>query len=165
MLKRSTLFLQAVTVLTALAALAMMIRLPLTEGRAQNLDLLNIYTDPFILYAYAASIPFFIALYKIFSLLGLIGRNKAFSLQSVKTLRSIRYCALALVILIMMAGLYIKLFHNKDDDPAGFLALCGIAAFAAAVIAAAASVFENILQNGMDLKSGKEQLDQQGPVR
>ena len=87
--KSSTIFLQGVIVLIGIVALAIMIRFPLTEGRAANLDLFSIYSDPFILYGYAASIPFFIVLYKAFKLLGYIGQNKVFLLNSVRTLRSI----------------------------------------------------------------------------
>ena len=158
MKQSSTIFLQGVIVLIGIMALAIMIRFPLTEGRAENLDLFNIYSDPFILYGYAASIPFFIALYKAFKLLGYIGQNKAFSLNSVKTLSSIKYCAIALSIFIVMAGLYIRIFHNKDDDPAGFLAMCIVTTFVSLVVATAAAVFEKILQNGMDIKSENEQL-------
>jgi hypothetical protein len=57
-----------------------------------------------------------------------------------------------------MAGLYIKIFHNKEDDPAGFLALCFIITFASLVVAIAVDVFEKILINGIDLKSENEQL-------
>jgi len=148
-------------VFIGIVALAIMIRFPLTEGRAANLDLFSIYSDPFILYGYAASIPFFIALYKAFKLLGYIGQNKAFSLNSVRTLSSIKYCAIALSILIVMAGIYIRIFHNKDDDPAGFLAICIVTTFVSLVVATAAAVFEKILQNGMDIKSENEELYEQ----
>ncbi|MEI8059150.1 MAG: DUF2975 domain-containing protein [Ferruginibacter sp.] len=141
-----------------IVALAIIIRLPLTEGRAEHLDLFSIYTDPFILYGYAAAIPFFIALYKSFKLLGYIGQNKAFSLKSVKVLKSIKYCAIISSILIVMAGVFIKLFHNKNDDPAGFLALCFVTTLVSIVVATAALVSENILQKGMDLKFENEQL-------
>ncbi len=161
MKRSSTIFLQVVIVVIGVLALAIMIRFPLTEGRATNLDLFSIYSDPFILYAYAASIPFFIALYKAFKLLGYIGQNKAFSLNSARTLRSIKYCAIVLSILIVMAGLYIRIFHNKDDDPAGFLAMCIVTTFVSLVVATAAAVFEKILQNGMDIKSENEQLYEQ----
>ena len=159
--RSSIIFLQVVIVLIGIVALAMMIRFPLTEGRAANLDLFSIYSDPFILYGYAASIPFFIALYKAFKLLGYVGQNKAFSLNSVRTLRSIKYCAIILSILIVMAGLYIKIFHNKDDDPAGFLAMCIVTSFVSFVVAIAVAVFEKILQNGVDIKSENEQLYEQ----
>ena len=149
----SIVFLQTVIVLIGIVALVIMIRIPLTEGRAVNLDLLSIYSDPFILYGYAASITFFVALYKAFKLLGYIGQNKVFSSNSVGALKSIKYCAFVLGILIVLAGLYIRLFHNKEDDPAGFLAICIVTTFVSIVVATAAAIFEKILQNAIDMKS------------
>lgn len=149
----STIFLQAVIVLIGIVALAILIRFPLTEGRAANLDLVSIYSDPFILYGYAASIAFFVALYKAFKLLGYIGQNKVFSSDSVGTLKSIKYCAIVLSVLIATAGLYIKISHNKEDDPAGFLAICIVTTFVSIVVATAAAIFEKILQNAIDMKS------------
>ena len=87
MKKSSTVFLQVVIVLIGIVALAIMIRFPLTEGRAVNLDLFSIYSDPFIMYGYAASIPFFVALYQAYKLLGYIGQNKVFTLSSVRVFR------------------------------------------------------------------------------
>jgi hypothetical protein len=149
----SIIFLQVVVVLIGIVALAILIRLPLTEGRAANLDLFSIYSDPFILYGYATSIAFFIALYKAFKLLGYIGQNKVFSSNAVKALKSIKYCAMVLSALIVTAGLYIRIFHNKEDDPAGFLAICIVTTFVSVVIATAAAIFEKILQNAIDMKS------------
>ncbi|WP_165026057.1 MULTISPECIES: DUF2975 domain-containing protein [unclassified Dysgonomonas] len=153
MKKISTIFLQVVVVLIGIVALVLLIWLPLTEGRATNLDLFSIYLDPFILYGYAASIAFFVALYKAFKLLGYIGQDKVFSSNSVMALKSIKYCAIILSILIVMAGLYIRIFHNKEDDPAGFLAICIMTTFVCIIIGAAAAVFEKILQNAVDMKS------------
>jgi len=153
MKKISTIFLQAVIVLIGIVALAILVRLPLTEGRAANLDLFSIYSDPFILYGYAASIAFFVALYKAFKLLGYIGQNKVFSSNSVGTLKSIKYCAIVLSVLIVTAGLYIRISHNKEDDPAGFLAICIVTTFTSIVIATTAAIFEKILQNAIDMKS------------
>ena len=148
-------------VLIGIVALAIMLRFPLTEGRAQNLDLFSTYSDPFILYGYAASIPFFIALYKAFRLLGYIGQNKAFSLNAARALRSIKYCAIVLSVFIVMAGLYIRIFHNKDDDPAGFIAMCIVTTFVSLVVATTVAVFEKILKKGMDIKSENEKLYEQ----
>lgn len=148
----SIIFLQGVIVLTGIVALAILIRFPLTEGRARNLDLFSIYFDPFILYGYAASIAFFVALYKVFKLLGYIGQNKVFSSNSVKTLKSIKHCAIVLSILIVTAGIYIRIAHNKEDDPAGFLAICIITTFVSIIVATAAAIFEKILQNAIDMK-------------
>jgi len=153
MKRGSTIFLKVVLVLIAIVGLAAMIRFPLTEGRAVNLDLFSIYTDPFIMYAYVTSIPFFVALYQAFKLLGYIGQNKVFSLNSVKALRTIKYCAIIHSILIAMAILYIRIFHNKDDDPAGAIAMGIIVVFISLVIATAAAVFEKLLQSAVDIKS------------
>jgi hypothetical protein len=146
-------FLQAVIVLIGIVALAILIWFPQIEGRATNLDLFSIYFDGLILYGYAASIAFFVALYNAFKLLGYIGQNKVFSSGSVKALKNIKYCAILLSVLIVAAGLYIMLFHHKDDDPAGFLAMCIVATFATIVVATAAAIFEKILQNAVDMKS------------
>lgn len=155
MKKISTLFLQVVIVLVGIVALAVMIRFPLTEGRAVNLDLFSIYADPFIIYGYMASIPFFVALYQAFKLLGYIGQNKVFSLSSVKALRAIKYCAIIISISIVMAAGYIKISSNGsgDDDPAGFIAVCIITTFVSVVAATAAAVFEKTLQSAVELKS------------
>ena len=153
MKKSSTIFLQVFIIALGIVALAIMIRFPLTEGRAVNLDLFSIYADPFIIYAYLASIPFFIALYQAFKLLRYIGQNQVFSLSSVKALRTIKYCAIIQSVLIVMAALYIRMFHAKDDDPAGFIAICIVATFISVVIATAAAVFERLLQNAVEMKS------------
>ena len=146
------LFLQTTIVLIGIVALIIMIRLPLTEGRAVNLDLFNIYADPFLIYGYLASISFFIALYQAFRLLGYIGQNKVLSLSSVKALRTIRYCAIILSASIVLAGLYIRIFHAEGDDPAGFLAMCMVTTFVSIVVATIATVFERILQSTIDIK-------------
>lgn len=145
----SIVFLQVVIVLIGMGTLYLMIRFPLTEGRATNLDLFSIYLDPFILYGYASSIAFFVALYKAFKLLGYIGQNKLFSATAVRTLRSIKHCAITLSILIAMAGLYISIFHNKEDDPAGFLAMCIVTTFISVVVATVVAVLEKKLQNAI----------------
>lgn len=106
MKRGSTLFLKAVILLIGIGALAGMIIFPQLEGRNTNADLFTIYLqDPFLAYVYIASIPFFVALYQAFQLLGYIGQNRVFSLDSVRALRNIKYCAIILSILIVMAAL------------------------------------------------------------
>ncbi len=146
MKKSVTVFLRTGIVIIGVLALVAMIWFPLTEGRATNLDLLSIYSDPFILYGYLASIAFFIALYQAFKLLGYIGQNKLFSPESVKAVKTIKYSALILALLIVSAGVYIRIFHAVDDDPAGFLAMCIVTTFISVVIAAAAGMFEKKLR-------------------
>ena len=157
MKKSSTVFLQVVIVLIGIVALAIMIRFPLTEGRAVNLNLFSIYADPFILYGYLASIAFFVALYQALRLLGYIGQNKVFSLNSVKALRTIKYCAIILSFLIVIAAIYIRISFSvksvTDDDPAGFMAVSIVTTFISIVIATVAAVFEKTLQSAIDMKS------------
>jgi|SRR3989344_1082208 len=152
MKKSSTIFLRVVLVALGIAALIVLIRFPLTEGRAVNLDLFSIYSDPFIIYGYMASIPFFVALCQAFKLLGYIGQNKVFSLSSVKTLRIIKYCAITQGILIVLAILYIRV-SVKDDDPAGFIAIGILTTLISIVLATAAAVFEKLLQSAVEIKS------------
>jgi hypothetical protein len=146
--KSSTVFLQAVIAFISILTLAIMIRFPLTEGRAANLDLLSIYADPFIIYGYLASVAFFVGLYQAFKLLGYIGQNKVFSLNSVKALKKLKYCAIILSVLIVIAAIYIRIsfaFRTEDvhgDDPAGFLAVSILATFISIVVATAAAVLE-----------------------
>ena len=154
----STAFLQTVIVLIGIVALIILIWFPLTEGRATHLDLFSTYADPFILYGYGASMAFFVALYNAFRLLGYIGQNKVFSTNSVKNLKNIKHCAILLSILIVVAGLFIRLTHNTEDDPAGFLAICIVTTFVAIVVATAVAVFEKLLQNAIDMNELSERV-------
>ena len=52
-----------------------------------------------------------------------------------------------------MAALYIRIFHAKDDDPAGFIAIAILATFISIVIATAATVFERTLQSAVEMKA------------
>jgi hypothetical protein len=153
-MKRSaTLFLKAVILLIAVVALAGMIWEPQIEGRNVNADLVSIYfRDPFLAYAYLASIPFFVALYQAFKLLGYIEQNKVFSQTSVRALRNIKYCAITLSGLIGLGILFLRIFATSDDA-AGFTALSICTIFASIVIATAAAVFQKLLQNAVDIKS------------
>ncbi|NJB84323.1 hypothetical protein GGR26_000068 [Lewinella marina] len=138
----STGLLQAAIILTGLGAVVVLAWFPLLEGRAANLDLPAIYLDPFILYGYAASAAFFTGLYQVFRLLGYVRRGECPSRKALGALRIIRYCAIVSAVLIAAAGLYIKVAHHPDDDPAGFLAMCMILIAVAVAVAFAAGSAE-----------------------
>ena len=152
MKKSATFFLKVVILLIAIGVLAGLIWFPQTEGRAAHLDLTSIYTDPFILYIYLASTPFFVGLYHAFKLLNCIDANKAFSQVAVNTLKNMKFASLSLIVFIALAELYIRFFAH-GDDPAGPTALGILASFTAIVIATAAAVFQKLLQNAVDIKS------------
>ncbi|HYD35792.1 MAG TPA: DUF2975 domain-containing protein [Vitreimonas sp.] len=152
MKRGSTSFLKVVILLIALVALAVMIRFPQTEGRAANLDLISIYKDPFIIYMYVASMPFFVALFQAFKLLGYVDKNNIFSQLAVQAVRNIKYCALASMGFLVGAILYIQMMA-QGEDPAGPTMVALITIFTLVVIATAAAVFQKLLQNAVDIKS------------
>ena len=152
MKRSSTFFLKAVILLIAIGVLAGMIWFPPTEGRATHLDLISIYTDPFIIYGYVASIPFFVGLYQAFKLLNLIDADKAFSQDAVNTLKNMKFASFSLISFIALAEVYIRFFAH-GDDPAGPTALGILVSFVAIVIATTAAVFQMLLQNAVDIKS------------
>src|SRR3954466_13927549 len=93
--RSSTAFLQIVIVLIGIGALALMLWEPHLEGRNAHATPFQIYfKDPFLAYAYVASIPFFVALYQAFKVLGYTRQNKVFSQAAVNALRTIKLCAL-----------------------------------------------------------------------
>ncbi|HET9905180.1 MAG TPA: DUF2975 domain-containing protein [Anaerolineales bacterium] len=148
----STLFLKIVISLIGIVTLAAMIRLPQLEGRSANLDLISIYEDPLIIYTFLASIPFFIALYQGFKLLGYVDQNRVFSQLALEAVKKIKYCAMSLPVLIIIGEAYI-IFGANGDDAAGPVALGIFATFASIVIATGVAIFERLLQNAVDLKS------------
>src|SRR3954469_7777868 len=89
----SILFLKAVLVLIGIGALALLLWEPHIEGRNAHATPFAIYfKDPFLAYAYAASIPFFAALFQAFKVLRYTRENKVFSQGAVNALRTIKFC-------------------------------------------------------------------------
>lgn len=52
----------------------------------------------------------------------------------------------------MMAGIYISIFHDKKDDPAGFIAICTLTTFIFIIVTITTSIFEKICQSGLNIK-------------
>lgn len=152
MKQSSTLFLQFVVVLVGIGAFAFLLWEPHIEGRNAHATLFQIYfNDPFLVYAYIGSIPFFVALYQAFKVLGYARHNQVFSPAAVKALRTIKFCALALIGFVV-GGEIIILFSVSDDRAGGvFIGL--VITFGSIVVATAAAMFEQLLQNAVELKS------------
>jgi hypothetical protein len=150
MKRSSTVFLQIVVVLIGIGALAFMLWEPHLEGRNKHAGLFEIYfKDPFLAYAYIASIPFFVALYQAFRVLGYVGQNKAFSQAAVKALRTIKYCALSIIGFVAVSVIFMPF---SDPEPPGVVMRILIT-FGSIVVATAAAMFERIFQNAVDIKS------------
>lgn len=133
-------------------ALALMLWEPHIEGRNAHATLFEVYfKDPFLAYAYLASIPFFVALYKAFTVLEYIGQNAAFSQATVRALRTIKLCALSIVGFVAVGELFITM--GNSDDRAGGVFIGILIAFGSIVIATAAAMCEHIVQDIVQMKS------------
>ncbi len=151
MRRSPTIFLQFVVVLIGIGALVAMIWEPQVEGRNAHVTPFEIYfKDPFLAYAYIASIPFFVALHQAFKVLGLVGQNKVFSQAAVRALRTIKYCAVAMIGFIAVGEIFILLGDSEDKPPGVFMGI--LFTFGSTVVATTAAMFERILQNAVDLK-------------
>ena len=143
MKRSSTIFLQVVTVLIGIAVLTFMLWEPHFEGRNINATVFEVYfKDPFLAYAYISSIAFFTALYQTFKALGFVRENKTFSQQTLKAVRTIKYCMWTLLTLIIGAEAYLFIFQRGKDDIAGGVFMGLILIAISGTIAIVATKFE-----------------------
>jgi hypothetical protein len=151
MKKGSTLFLKSVILLIGAGVLALCIFALPVGIRSEHAGAYR----PILIGMYFPAIPFFIALYQGFKLLGYIDKNKIFSELSITALRNIKYCALAIGALYTAGMPYIFQVAEMDDAP-GVAGLGFIFIFASLMVAAAAAIFQKLLQNAIDIKSENE---------
>jgi len=151
MKKGSTIILQTIIALIGIGALAFLLWEPHVEGVNAHATLFEKYFNLFVAYVYIASIPFFVALYQAFKVLGYAGQNKVFSQEAVNALRTIKYCALAIIGFVAVSVIFM-IGGDRDDRPGGtFMRI--LVTFPSIVVATAAAMFERILQNAVDMKS------------
>jgi hypothetical protein len=151
-MKRSSIFLQLVILLIGIGTLAFLLWEPHLEGRNAQSTLFEIYfNDPFLAYVYIASIPFFVALYQAVKVLRYSREDKLFSQAAIKALRTIKYCAISIIGFVAVGEIFIML--GDSDDPAGGVFMGILITFGSLVIAAAAVMYERILQKSVDIKS------------
>lgn len=144
MKKSAAIVLQVVIVLIGIGTLALMLWEPHIEGRNVHATLFEIYfKDPFLAYAYIASIPFFVALFHAFKVLGYAGQNKVYSQTAVKALRTIKYCAIAIIGFVAAGEVFIIL--GNSDDRAGGVFMGILIALGSTLIATAAAMLERII--------------------
>ncbi|MFN8637346.1 MAG: DUF2975 domain-containing protein [Chloroflexota bacterium] len=138
--------------LVGIGALALLLWEPRIEGRNAHATLFEVYfNDPFLAYAYVASIAFFVALYQAFKVLGYADQNTVFSPTAVRAVRIIKYCAIAIIAFVAVSVLFM-LNGDPDDRPAG-LFMRILVTFPSIVVAAVTAVLERVLQHAVDLKS------------
>ena len=148
----ATLFLRGVLLLIGIGALAFLLVEPHYEGRNAHATLFAIYfKDPFLAYAYVASSAFFVGLYHAFKVLAYAGRNEEFSPAAVRSVRTIKYCAFALIGFVMAGEVFIML--HESDDRAGGVFMGVLIFFGSIVVATGMAILERTLQNALDMKS------------
>jgi hypothetical protein len=143
-----------VVVALGIGALALLLLEPRMEGvNTHATGVYQIYfDDPFLMLVYAGSIPFFIALYQAIKVLGYAGQNRIFSEAAVKALRTIKYCAVAIIGFVAVEEIFIMLNHGSDDAAGGvFIGI--LITFGSIVVAATAAMFERILRSAAEMKS------------
>jgi len=116
------------------------------NASAKNAGRIN---DPFLALVYIGSIPFFIALYQAFKVLGYVRHNMIFSQATIKAMRTIKHCALTIIGFVVVEEIFIILNHG-NDDPIGGVVMGVLITFGSIVVATVASMFEQILQNSVN---------------
>jgi hypothetical protein len=146
--KISTKFIQVLVLAFGLAVLAFMIYMPTQEGRNVNSTLFEVYfNDPFLAFAYLGSIAFFVGVYKVFNLVGLAGQGKLYSLEAVKALHTIKYCALIIIGFVAVAEIYIM--TAISDDRTGGIMMGALIIAGSIVVATVASKLEKQVKNNL----------------
>jgi hypothetical protein len=144
--KFALVILQAVVLLTGIAAAFFLLWEPHLEGRNANATLFSIYfKDPFLAFAYFGSISFFVALYQVFKILGNLRHAPAVSQTLLKRLRLIKNCAFILIGFVAVGEVVIVM--TPSDDRAGGVFMGVLVVIAALILAIAAIRFERLLRS------------------
>ncbi|MBW7453230.1 DUF2975 domain-containing protein [Paenibacillus sepulcri] len=154
MKRGTTLFLKVAVILIGIPVLALCIFLvPKIANYAVELypDMTYLKLLVFI-DLYASAIPFYFALYQAFNLLSYIDKNTAFSELSVRALKTIKNCAIAISGLYAAGMPLFYLIAEKDDAP-GIIVIGLTIIFASMVIAVFAAVLQKLLKEAIDIKS------------
>lgn len=131
---------------------------PHVEGRNAHATLFEIYfKDPFLAYAYLGSTPFFMALFQAFRVAGYAKDGKGFPPAAAKALRTIKYCALALIGFVALGEVFIML--NGSDDRAGGVVMGILVASGSGLAAAAAARLERILPSGEEKRLPRKETE------
>jgi len=150
----TALFLQVAVVLMGIATLTFLLWEPHVEGRNAHATTFEIYfKDPFLAYVYIGSIPFFVALFRAFRMFGHVRETRAFSQGTVDGLKAIKYCAMAVIGFVAGAVVFIIMFGDPDDRPAGIF-MSFLVTFASSIIAVAAAIFSRKLINTLSRSEG-----------
>ena len=148
----STLFLEGVIFLIAIAVMALCVfGLPAIAREAAEHFPKLIYLS-FLIGVYTAAIPFYIALHQALLLLSYADKNEALSEPSILALRNIKFCAIAIGACFMFALPLVYKVADLEDAP-GVMALGLVVTGAPFVVATFAAVLEKIFRKAVEVKS------------
>lgn len=155
--KGSTIFLRLALIVIALAALALCIFAFPEMWRSFTFED-QMFVRPgraIILGMYLSVVPFLLALWQSWKLLGFIDKNVAFSELSIKSLRNIKYCAIAISVFMAGASPFFYMFAQLDDAP-GVVIISMAFVAAPIVVAVFATILERLLRSAINMKSENE---------
>ena len=105
-----------------------------------------------ILAMYGAVVPFFIALYQGMRLLSFIDKNKAFSQLSVKALKCVAYCGVAISAFYGATMPFFYVWAESDDAP-GLIIISMMLTLAPLVVTVLVTVVQRLLRDAIAMKS------------
>ena len=110
---------------------------------------------PFLIGAWILSLPIFIALQQTLKLLNQIDENKAFSNQSVITLRKIKYSVIAFAALIVTGAISVIMIARSADpreDVTPVISIGFVFTFVSSLVATFVAVLQRLLQEAINMK-------------
>jgi hypothetical protein len=149
----STLFLRVATLAIGTVVLALcLFALPAAWLAVDN----EYSTHTYVFYAilicmYVAAVPFFVGVYQVLRLLSYIDKNKAFSELSVKALRLIAYCGVAISAVYAISLPFFYIWADNDDAP-GLIIIAMAFILAPLIITVFSAVLQRLLRQAIDMK-------------
>jgi hypothetical protein len=101
---------------------------------------------------YLTAVPFYVGLWQTLLLLNYIDRSVAFSIASVRSLKTIKWCA-SVIALFYIAFVFPFYLIAEADDAPGLILLSMVIACAPIAVAVFAAVLERLLQSAIEMKS------------
>ena len=140
----------SVCFLTIPAIMLYILALPSLFSNPVNPEYANI-VYPFLACVFLAMIPYLIALYQGLRILSDIGKNDAFSELTAKALKKLKYCAIAIGSLCVVAMPFVFLIAQADDAPG--LVLVGLFITSVPIIIAILTdILQRLLNNALGAK-------------
>jgi hypothetical protein len=143
-MKIEILLLKIFTILLSISVLLFLIMVIPDETDFTKLGILT----PFVISIYVSSIPFFTAIYNTFKLLIQIEKGNTFSKDSVKILKSIKYCSYIFSSIYILQIPLMYYIAYQDDAP-GILLIILILGFTPLVIGISISILKRIVKENI----------------